>query len=295
MSETGSTLTRRQLGRYLRECRQSSNMTIVQAADLMQWSESTLQRLETGNAEKIRWRDVKELCELYAVPSDMSEALIGLAQQAHVKSWFHEYGDLIPENFNLYVGLESSARKLTTVQPVMVPGLLQTPDYARTLIRGVFPDGTDEELDGRINLRARRQAILTRKSRPVALEAVIHETAIRRIIGSAQIMAKQLRHMADLSTNPNVTVRILPFSAGLPLGDPVGPFVILEFGKDKQDRPLEPSVVYVENFLGDLYLEKKAAVDRYHQAYNGIQQAALDDVTSRNLLRQVAREFERGH
>ncbi|NKY52362.1 helix-turn-helix domain-containing protein [Nocardia vermiculata] len=295
MTETGSTLTRRQLGRYLREYRQGSNMTIVQAADLMQWSESTLQRLETGNAEKIRWRDVKDLCELYSVPGETSEALIGLARQSHVKSWFHEYGDLIPETFNLYVGMESSAHKLTTVQPVVLPGLLQTPDYARTLTRSVFPDDTNDELDGRIRFRTRRQAILTRKTRPVVLEAVIHETAIRRVVGSPEIMAKQLRHLADISTMTNVTVRTLPFSAGLPLGDPVGPFVILEFGKDKNDRPLEPTVVYVENFLGDLYLEKKAAVDRYHRAYDGIQRMTLDDVASRKLLRQVAREYERGH
>ena len=269
-------------------------MTIVQAADLMQWSESTLQRLETGNAEKIRWRDVKDLCELYAVPRDMSEALIGLAQQAHVKSWFHEYGDLIPETFNLYVGMESSARKLTTVQPVVIPGLLQTPDYARTITRGLYSDDTDDELDGRIQVRVRRQAILTRKSHPTVLEAVIHEAAIRRMIGSPEIMARQLRHMADISTIPTVTVRVLPFSAGLPFGHPVGPFVILKFGKDKQNRPLEPTVVYIEHFLGDLYLKKKAAIDRYDQAYDVVQQAALDDVTSRNLLRQVAREYERG-
>jgi hypothetical protein len=79
----------------------------------------------------------------------------------------------------------------------------------------------------------------------------------------------------------------------LPLGDPVGPFVILDFGEDKHGKPLEPPVVYVENFLGDLYLEKKPAVDRYHHAYAEIQQASLDEVTSRNLLRHVAREFER--
>ncbi|WP_345494535.1 helix-turn-helix domain-containing protein [Nocardia callitridis] len=292
MSETGSTLTRRQLGRYLREARQENNLTIVQAADLMQWSESTLQRLETGNAEKIRWRDVRELCQLYDVSREMTAALVGLAQQAHVKSWWHEFGELIPENFSVYVGLESSARTLTAYQPDLVPGLLQTVDYARILASIASPTDSAAELAGRAQIKVRRQSIVTRSRTPATLEVVVHEAAIRRVVGNPQVMAAQLRHMADASTMPNVTIRVLPFAAGTPLGASISPFVILAFGESSNGKPVEPTVVYLENLLGDLYLEKPVAVDRYYHAHQALQAKALNEVATREAFRKIAREYE---
>ncbi|MFJ4650487.1 helix-turn-helix domain-containing protein [Nocardia sp. NPDC088792] len=291
MSDNGSTLPRRQLGRYLREGRMQCNLTIAEAAALMEWSESKLQRLETGNAEKIRVLDIRELCRIYDFDDEFTTALGGLAQQASVKSWWHEYDDLIPEGFNVYVGLEASARGLVSYQPDLIPGLLQTADYARVLIGDYWPDAGDDQLDRRVQLKIRRQSLLTRKRNPATFDIVMHETALRRVVGSPRVMAAQLRRVADMSTLPTIAVRVLPFSAGVPIGHTVGPFVILDFGHDSGNRPLEPTVVYLENFLGDLYLEKQAAVDRYLQAYQAIQRAALDETSSRDLLRKAAKEY----
>ncbi|QLY30028.1 helix-turn-helix domain-containing protein [Nocardia huaxiensis] len=291
MSDHGSTLPRRQLGRYLREGRMQCNMTIAEAAALMEWSESKLQRLETGNAEKIRVLDVRELCRIYDFDDEFATALVGLAQQASVKSWWHEYDDLIPEGFNVYVGLEASARALISYQPDLIPGLLQTTDYARVLISDYWPDAAHDQIDRRVQLKMRRQSLVTRKRSPATLDVVIHETALRRVVGNPRVMAAQLRRAADMSTLPTIAVRVLPFSAGVPTGHTVGPFVILEFGRDSGNRPVEPTVVYLENFLGDLYLEKQASVDRYHQAYQALQQSALDEATSRDLLRKAAKEY----
>ncbi|WP_405491366.1 helix-turn-helix domain-containing protein [Nocardia sp. NBC_00511] len=291
MSEHGSTLPRRQLGRYLREARMQCNMTIAEAAALMEWSESKLQRLETGNAEKIRVLDIRELCRIYDFDEEFTTALTGLAQQASVKSWWHEYDDLLPEGFNVYVGLEASARNLVSYQPEIFPGLLQTAEYARVLIGDYWPDAVPEQLDRRVQLKVRRQSLLTRKRSPAGFDVVVHETALHRVVGNPRVMAGQLRRVADMSTLPSIAVRVLPFSAGVPIGHTVGPFVILEFGADSGNRPLEPTVVYLENFLGDLYLEKQAAVDRYRQAYQAIQQSALDETTSRDLLRRAAKEY----
>ncbi|TLG18215.1 helix-turn-helix domain-containing protein [Nocardia cyriacigeorgica] len=288
----GSTLSRRQLGRHLREARQQNNLTIAQAAALMQWSESMLQRLETGNSEKIRWRDVRELCELYNLDESLTEALVGLAKQAHEKSWWHEYGDLIPPTFDIYVGLEAAARELISYQTDLVPGLLQTAEYARVLLAESHPPETPvAELASRVQFKIQRQSLITRRRSPANLSVVIHETALQRIVGNRRVMSSQLRHIADMSTLPNISIRVLPFSAGVPLGIQISPFVILEFGQGVKGKPVEPPVVYLEGFVGDLYLEKPEAVASYHEAYRALEGRAMTDVESRDWLRRKAREY----
>lgn len=291
MSETGSTLPRRQLGRYLRDLRIQTGMTIPEAARRIERGASTLQRLETGQAERIRLLDVRELCNIYNASETEAEGLMGLAQQAAVKSWWHEFGNLIPNNFDVYMGLESAAHKLTSYAPDVVLGLLQTSDYARVLARANNPGESDDEIDRRVTLKLKRQGLITRKSRPASLNVVLLECAIRRLVGSPKIMAAQLRHVADVSTRSNVTVRVLPFRAGIPLGDPMGPFTVMDFGTDNKGKAIEPSVVYLESFTGDMYLEKPTDIQSYHEAHQALVGAALDENASRVLLRQVAREF----
>lgn len=286
-----STLPRRQLGRYLRDWRIQAGLTIAEAAKLMEWGASTLQRLEKGNADRIRTIDIQELCRIYGIPAQIADGLKGLAQQAAVKSWWHSYGDLIPENFDVYVGLEASAQQLSCYQSELVPGLLQTSDYARALNRLGYPEETAAEVDRRVQLRMQRQAMITRRMRPAAIAMVLHESVLRRLVGGARVMAAQVRHLAELSTRSNVVLRILPFAAGVPLGLSTGPFVILEFGSDGKGQPVEPPVVYVEGFTGDLYLERQGDVQRYRRAQAGLERCALDVQDSRSLLRQVAKEY----
>ncbi len=257
----------------------------------MEWGASTLQRLEKGQADRIRTIDIQELCRIYGIPDALADGLKGLAQQAAVKSWWHAYGDLIPENFDVYVGLEASAQQLSSYQSELVLGLLQTADYAKALHRLGYPGDSEAELERRVQLRLQRQALISRRASPATVAVVLHESVLRRVVGGAKVMAAQLRHLADLSTNDNVAVRILPFAAGIPLGDSTGPFTVLEFGTDSKGHPVEPPVVYVEGFTGDLYLERPVDVQRYHRAHACLQRAALDIQTSRHLLRQVAKEF----
>ncbi|MGV9412287.1 helix-turn-helix domain-containing protein [Nocardia sp. NPDC003693] len=290
-SPASSTLPRRQLGRYLRDWRSQAGLTIADAARLMEWGASTLQRLEKGNADRIRTIDIHELCRIYGIPAEIAEGLKGLAQQAAVKSWWHSYGDLIPENFDVYVGLEASAQQLSCYQSELVPGLLQTADYARALNGLGYPDDTAAEVDRRVQLRMQRQAMITRRMHPATVAMVLHESVLRRTVGGAKVMATQVRHLAELSTRPNVDLRILPFTAGVPLGLSTGPFVILEFGSDTKGQPVEPPVVYVEGFTGDLYLERQGDVQRYRRARDHLADCALDAQDSRNLLRQVGKDY----
>lgn len=292
MTERDSSITRRQLGRYLREARESTGMTLEDAATLLEWGKSSLQRLEKGQNQKVRSRDLDGLIEIYGIDDGQACGLRGLAQQAAEKSWWHEFGGVIPADFDVYMGLESSARSLVTYQPDLVPGLLQTEDYSRALSAASNPEDSAEEAERRIGLKARRQRLIQRRIKPVTLQVLLFETVLRRIIGGRRAMARQLRHLADLGTRPNVTIRVVPFSAGMPTGDQIGPFVILDFSDATGRSSAEPPVVYAEGYTADMYSEKTSTVQRYQHAYALLWDSSLDEVSSRNLLRVVAREYD---
>lgn len=286
-----STLPRRQLGKHLRNGREAIGLTLAEVGALMQWSISTVQRLEVGATGRIRLMDLEALCRVYEFTDEFTEVLKGLALQAAGKTWWHEYGDLIPEHFDVFVDLESSAQTLTWYEPELVPGIVQTPAYANALIRAAFPEEAVTDHERRVKLRMGRQSRVTRNHSPVRIDIVLRESALRGLVGGCRVMAGQLRHLADLGTRPNVTFRILPFSAGSPMGVAMGPFVILEPRQLTRRQPPEPTVVYVESYTGDLYLEKPATVQRYAQAYQRLRRKTLDDERSRALLRRVAKEY----
>ncbi|MEU7766499.1 helix-turn-helix transcriptional regulator [Nocardia sp. NPDC049190] len=290
-NETGSTLPRRQLGHYLRDARMALNMSLERLAGAADLSSSVLQRLEKGQATRLKVRDIQAICVVLEMSDEMTTTLIGLLRQGAEKSWWHEYGSLIPASVDVYVGLETAARRLTTYQPSLVPGLLQTPDYARVLIRNASPCESDAEHARRVELRTKRQAIVTRKYQPAALDVTLHESVLHTAVGGPRVLATQLRHLAEIGKLPNVDIRVLPFSAAAPVGHPVGQFAILEFGEDSKGRPIEPPIVYLENFTGCMYLEKPENVQRYYQVRDSLQRASLDETASRSLLRQVAKEL----
>ena len=291
MSENGSTLARRQLGKYLRDGREGCGLTLRQAADLIQRSASTLQRIEKGTVVHLREVDLEALCKIYDFSADHTAAMKGLAAQGNEESWWCEYGGVIPKGFQFFVGLEAAAWRLTTYEPEFVPGLLQTPAYAGSLMRAAHPEDSVEEHSRRVRFRMQRQVRITRKHKPAILDVLIRESVLNGVVGGPKVMATQLKHLADSGTRSNVSVRILPFSVGFPLGEAVGPLTILEFGVDRTGCEIQPPVVYSESFIGELYLSKPDAVGRYSDAYSCLRKAALDPGASRHLLRQAAKEY----
>jgi transcriptional regulator with XRE-family HTH domain len=287
---SGSTVPRRQLGRYLRDLRQQAGLTIAEVARLIGRGASTVQRLETGTADSIQVEDVEAICQVLGADAITTAALIGLAQQGNSKSWYHKYGDLIPISFDVYMGLESATAALTSYEE-LVPGLLQTPDYARTLLRLGYPDEPDSDIARRVEMRIRRQKVLiTRKTRPATVDVLIDESALHRAVGGPRIMSAQSRHLADMSTRPNITIRILPYKAGVPLGELSGPFTILDFPAGPHGDPIEPSVVYVEGFRGAMYFTDENDIRAYRVAHE-LGRVALTTQASRDLLRRTAREY----
>jgi transcriptional regulator with XRE-family HTH domain len=290
---SGSTVPRRQLGRYLRELRSAAGLTVKDAARGLEWSEAKMWRIETGQTS-LRSLDVEAMCRLYGAKPDMTSALMSLAKETKAKGWWQAYGDAVPEYFDLYVGLEAAASALSCFAAELVPGLFQTEDYARTLMTADHPEETDAEIDRRVKLRIARQAILTRPIDPPALRVALSESVLRRPVGGIDVMAAQLNRLAQASELPNVSLRIVPFDAGFYLGMLSGAFILLRFPLNGGGTESEPDTVYSDLFTGALYLDKPQEIEQYAKAFENTWQMSRSEDESRDLIKQAAEELKHG-
>ncbi|WP_274914047.1 helix-turn-helix domain-containing protein [Streptomyces sp. WZ-12] len=290
---TGSTVPRRQLGRHLRDLRGRARLTVRAAARNLEWSEAKMWRIETGQVS-LRSHDVQTMCAIYGAPEDLTEALMGLAKETKARGWWHAYGEVIPEGFSVYVGLEEAAASIDAYQSELVPGLLQTEDYAREIIRTHLWGISEENLEGRVALRMERQVLLTRPTDPAMLRVVLNEAVLRRPIGTEKLMARQLAHIIFVSERPNIAVRVVPFAAGMHLGVAAGPFSILRFPLNGDGTESEPSTVYTDGYTGGLFLDKPKELEEYEVAFRDIWERSLHDSESRRLIAEVARSYEQG-
>ncbi|WP_433375188.1 helix-turn-helix domain-containing protein [Streptosporangium sp. CA-115845] len=268
-----------------------SRLTVRSAASKLEWSEAKIWRIETGQTS-LRSLDVETMCKIYGAPADLTQALMGLAKETKGRGWWHAYGDVIPEGFDLYIGLEEAASHLAWYQSELVPGLLQTADYAHTLISADNPGLTEGEIERRVHVRIARQALLARVTDPAVLRVVLSESVLRRPIGGENLMARQLTHLVEVGELPNVTIRVVPFSHGLHPGVMSGSFVTLRFPANSNGKEIEPPTVYVDGFTGALYLDKEGEIERYDVAFGAIWDAALDERESKNLISQIAGSYE---
>ncbi|MGH3912102.1 MAG: helix-turn-helix domain-containing protein, partial [Pseudonocardiaceae bacterium] len=275
---------------HLRDLRNRSRLTVRMAARQMEWSEPKIWRIETGHTG-MRSLDVEAMCRIYGAPPDLTEALMALARETKARGWWHSYGDVIPEYFDVYVGLEEAASHLAGYQAELVPGLLQTEDYARTVIQADNPGVDEAEIERRVSLRMARQTLLTRVTAPPVLNLVLNETILHRPIGGTAIMVRQLERLTEAGALPTVSVRVLPFTVGLHRGVMSGPFVILRFPLNGNGQETEPPTVYAEGLTGALYLDKPHEIERYDAAFSNMWESALDESASQELITRVAREL----
>ncbi|MBL1075336.1 helix-turn-helix domain-containing protein [Nocardia sp. 2] len=294
MPHAGLTLPLRQLGRHLRDWRMRSSLSLEEAARRLEVGATTLQRAEKGGNSRIKTYFVEKACELYGVPVETKDGMVGLAKQAATgTNWWHSYGDVIPKDFDVYVSLEAFARTVTSFQPQLIPGLLQTTDYDRALVEQIWPDGPREEWDRRVQIKAHRQNVILRKLDPATLNVVIGEAALRHMVGGPATMAKQLRRLIELpALHTNIRLRVLPFSAGFPGGSSMPAFVVLHFDEDAAGEPIEPPVTYLEFAVGGMYLEKEDDVGFYTRKYRLLEQSSLSEADTVSLLMRAAKEYE---
>jgi transcriptional regulator with XRE-family HTH domain len=286
----GSTVPRRQLGRHLRELRNRARLTVRAAATALEWSDQKIWRIETGQTS-MRSLDVEAMCRVYGADAELTKGLMGLAKETKNRGWWHAYGDVIPEGFDLFIGLEGAAASLRQYTKDLVPGLVQTEDYARALILKDNPHVDRGEIERRVHVRLARQELLTRVTAPPTLELALGEAVLRQPVGGGEVMARQLHRLVEATELPNVSLRVMPFAAGLYHGLMSGPFTILRFPVNGDGQPMEPPTVYMEGFTGDLYLDKPQEIERYDQAFTSIWDAALNANDTQNTLRQAAKEF----
>ena len=286
---TGSTVPRRQLGRHLRALRNEAKLTTKLAARALEWSEPKLWRIETGQTT-LRSLDVEAMCRVYGAPTEVTAGLTQLAKETKAHGWWHAYDDVIPEWLNLYLGLEEAASQLFWYESELVPGLLQTADYARAVIGAGHRDAEPEEITRRVQARIGRQTLLTRTTAPLTIGVLLNEAVLRRPVGDPVVMEGQLRQLADDALLPNVSIRVVPFRVGLHRGALTGPFVIMRFPLNSDGQDSEPPVVYVDGFTGALYLEKPNEIHRYHDAYADIAATTLDGPDSRTLILDAAKD-----
>ncbi|MFI9641034.1 helix-turn-helix domain-containing protein [Micromonospora sp. NPDC051925] len=287
---SGSTVPRRQLGRLLTQLREDASVSLDAAAEGLDCSRQKMWRIEKGLVP-VRVVDARAMCELYQVSGEMKTIVTGLAKETRAKGWWHSYGDVVPSWFSLYVGLESSATTLRQYDAELIPGLLQTREYAAELFLRKNPTMTGAEREKLVEVRMQRQHILVRRlpSAPT-LKVVLSEAVLRRTIPDRHAMAGQLRHLLDMAALPNVSLRVLPFTAGPPLASETGTFVMLGFPQAFGRASTEPTTVYLENITGALYLDKPAEVAAYDRVWADLETLAPDEAASEKLIKAIIEE-----
>ncbi|WBB79568.1 helix-turn-helix transcriptional regulator [Micromonospora sp. WMMD882] len=287
---SGSTVPRRQLGRLLTELREEAHVTLDTVAEALDCSRQKLWRIEKGLVP-IRAVDARAMCDLYQVSDDMRAIVAGLAKETRAKGWWHSYGDVVPSWFSLYVGLESSASMLRRYDAELIPGLFQTREYAAELFRRKNPHLSAAEREKMVEVRLHRQHVLVRRLPAApALRVVLSEAVLRRGIPDRLAMVGQLRHLLSVAALPNVSVRVLPFSAGPPLASETGSFVLLDFPRPLGRAATEPTTVYLENITGALYLDRPTEVAAYEHVWRDLETLAPDEAESARLITSIIEE-----
>ena len=279
----GPAVRRRKLGAELRTLRAEAGLTSGEAARLVGWHQSKVSRIETG-ASGVKPPDVRLLLDAYQVGDpqlrDMLLVLAGSDDGGGRHHWWHAYRGVLPPAYRDFISLESQASTLRTLETSVVPGLLQTPEYARAVTRaavgGLDNDGP-ERLDALVQVRLARQDVL-RADPPLALSVVLDEAVLRREVGGPGVMARQLDRLVEAAKLPQVRLQVLPFAAGAHIGI-TGPFVIFSFPSTS-----DLDVVVLDHLTSSLYLERKEDLEAYSEAFNTLQFHALSPEDSSDYI-----------
>ncbi|WP_328694000.1 helix-turn-helix domain-containing protein [Streptomyces phaeochromogenes] len=279
----GPAVRRRKLGAELRALRARAGLKSGEAARLVGWHQSKVSRIETGRSG-VKPTDVELLLDAYDVrDAELRELLVVLAgsDDNGRHHWWHAYRGLLPSTYSDFISLESQASVMRTLENSVVPGLLQTPEYAREVTLAAVDGAPDDKVDALVEVRLARQDVL-RSNPPLRLSAVLDEAALRRTVGGPGVMARQLEHLREAAQLPHVRIQVLPFEVGAHVGV-TGPFVIFSFPSTS-----DLDVVVLDHLTSSLYLERKEDLQAYSEAFDSLQVHALSPEETLDFIAGVA-------
>ncbi|CAM5712632.1 helix-turn-helix transcriptional regulator [Streptomyces afghaniensis] len=280
----GPAVRRRKLGAELRALRTSAGLTSGEAARLVGWHQSKVSRIETGTSG-VKPADVRLLLDAYAVADrqlrELLMVLAGSEDSGGRTHWWHAYRGVLPPTYRDFISLESQAGAMRTLETTVVPGLLQTPEYARAVTKAAVEGLPEDRLDTLVEVRLARQDVL-RADPPLELSAVLDEAVLRREVGGPGVMARQLERLVEAARLPQVRLQVLPFAAGAHIGV-TGPFVIFSFSSTS-----DLDVVVLDHLTSSLYLERKEDLQAYTEAFNALQIHALSPEDSLDFIAGTA-------
>lgn len=288
MSDFGSpTVRRRRLAAELRRLRDGARLTGDQVAERLGWSPSKISRYELARTG-LNPADVGKLLDLYGVDGRQRDELLSLAREARLRGWWQAYSDALPEDFLAFIGLEAEARSVRQWHAEVVPGLLQTQEYAREVLRGFQKVAivTPRQIERRLQARLERQQLLLREP-PPELHIVLDESVLLRRLGDNATMDAQLRRMVEVSQLANVTLQVLPLDRHHPLT--LGSFVLLTFGDER--RATLHDVVSTEHLTSEQNLEDEADTYTYGLAFDSLTEVSLSPDESRELIVRTAQRI----
>lgn len=276
-------LRRRRLAAELRRLRDQSGLSVTEAAKKLGWQASRVSRIETRQSG-ITAPDLRKLLDTYSVEDEDYRAYLAeLARRVNERGWWQKYAGMIVSEYADLISLEEEARTLRAYEQELVPGLLQTPDYARAVFRDARPTETTGQIDRRVEVRIERQEVLIRADpAPPRFSVVLSEGALRRPVGGYDVMREQLEYLTQPRDRANVTVQVLPFDAG---AHPAmtAPFTMITFSD-----PDDLGVVNVENATGALFLEEPEELRIYEEIWGSLQARALSPGDSQAFLKSTS-------
>ncbi|MEV5704679.1 helix-turn-helix transcriptional regulator [Actinoallomurus sp. NPDC052274] len=279
---SASLVLRRRLAGELRALRMQAGLSQETVAEYLDASAYKIVRIENAQSS-IGMSDLRQLLALYKVDAETRERLIDLGRNARKRGgWWSSYRDVLP---GPYVQLEAEASQLRNYEPSKVPGLLQTPDYAHAVVRASDPSISPEEADRRVTVRMKRQERLHEDDGPLELKVLVDEAVLHRYAGGPDVMRSQLEHLLHTSERPNVSLRVLPYEAGLypAVGNP---FAILTFAES-----VDPDVVLCENRVGERYFHDADEVAGFHADFAQMTKVSLSEDASVTLIKRVIAEM----
>lgn len=275
------------LGRRLQELRRAKGLSAQQVGERLRQAHTTVIRMEQAKVA-LKWATVKAMLEIYGVEEAEAEEFLALTDQANEPGWWQSYRDALPSWFAVHVSLENSATHIRGYEPHVVPGLLQTEDYAHDVLRLNRPRPTPDELKRRVALRMERQALLTRQDPPPPqLWILLDETVLRRPAGEPEVMKAQVDRLVEVMDLPNVTLQVLAFAAGLHPGA-FGPFTLFRF-----PMPDFPDIVGTDNLSSAQYSEDREEVALHREVFDRMSAQAMSKGRTREFLLGVRKELER--